>query len=252
MAKVDSIFRYPIKGLSAQRLANIDVKKDKGFAFDRAWAIENGTSDFDPDNPRFFPKRRFLQLAQYPDLARLNCDYEAETGVLTVSIGSETVLNTDMNKREDIGKIEAFFEAFLQGATHGRPRLVTAPEHHFCDIPQNAISLINLASVDAITAAAGTDVAPLRFRGNLHVSGLDPWEEMNWEGKTLTVDGVDMFKVFAITGRCPATQVNLETGKRDIDTLAVLQENFGHTKCGVYLQAIADGSIREGAELKAS
>jgi len=249
MAEIETLYRYPVKGLSAQPLSQIDIKPGAGFTFDRFWAIENGSRDFDPENPRFFPKRRFLQLAQNPELAQLQCRFDETSKSLAIARDGVELVCGEMTDAAGVAAIEQCIAGFMTDLS-GAPRLVSAEGHHFSDIPQKAVSLINLASVNEISKAAGREVSPLRFRGNIYVAGLEPWEEMNWLDKTIAIDGKPLFEVFDITGRCPATKVNLETGERDIEMLDLLSDNFGHTKCGVYLKVIDDGMIKSGDTLK--
>ena len=246
---ISALYRYPVKGLSADKLTQVHLKKDHGFAFDRFWALESGAHDFDPDNPKFLPKRRFLQLAQNPKLAQLRCRFDESAQTLTISHNKQQLICADMTSKEGRKEIELCIAGFMETEEQGAPRLVSAPEHHFSDIPQKAVSLINTASVDEISQAAGKKVSPLRFRGNIYIDGIEPWAEMDWRGKTLNLDGEPFFEVFDITGRCPATKVNLHNGERDVDMLNLLNTAFGHTNCGVYMRVINDGQIREGATL---
>ena len=52
-----------------------------------------------------------------------------------------------------------------------------------------------------------------------------------------------MFRVDRRNGRCGATNVNPETGRRDLDLPASLRAAFGHKELGIYLVA------REGAQV---
>ncbi len=54
--------RYPVKGLSAEPLADVTLRPGETMPFDRAYAIENGASGFDPAAPRTLPKILFLML----------------------------------------------------------------------------------------------------------------------------------------------------------------------------------------------
>ena len=249
MSIIDSVYRYPVKGLSPDRLEQIEVRKGEGLAFDRYWAIENGSSDFDPQNLRHIPKGRFLQLAENPKLVRLKCQFDEDKKILTIVNEGEQLVSVDISNAAGIAAIEAGIAKFMDAEVRGPLRLVSAIGHHFSDIPQKAVSLINLASVREISKAAATEISPLRFRGNIYVEGFEPWAEMTWEDRTIAVDGQPMFKVFAETGRCPATQVNLETGERDLPMLDVLSSSFGHTKCGIYMETIDDGLIKPGSKL---
>ena len=246
MTKIDSLFRYPFKGLSGQKMEQMKLEKGKAIAFDRHWAIENGSHRFDPQNPKFLPKRTFFQLSLDGRLAQLRCRFIEETQTLVIDHEGREVLRVAMDSKESRDMIEAFYADFMAEESRGKPRLVSADGHHFTDIPQKAVSLINLASVNEISQAAGQEISPLRFRGNIYIDGFAPWAEMDWVDKTININGKPVFEVFAVTGRCPATQVNLQTGERDVSMLDVLSNTFGHTKCGVYMKTINDAILRPG------
>ncbi len=249
MAEIESLYRFPIKGLSAQKLSGVTVETGAGFPYDRFWAIENGTHDFDEESPRFFPKKQFLQLARFPKLAQLVCSFQDDSQTLKIVHGETELASGVISTKAGRQAIENGIAQFMADQLDGKPRLVSAKGHHFSDIPQKAISLINVATVNEIAKAAGKNISPLRFRGNIYVTGLEPWEEMEWEGKQVAINGTALFEVFAVTGRCPATKVNLKTGERDIEMLDVLSNNFGHTKCGVYMTAIDHARINPGTRL---
>ena len=46
--------------------------------------------------------------------------------------------------------------------------------------------------------------------------------------------------------RCAATDVDPETGIRDLTIPRTLLDNFDHTDCGVYAEVIAPGEIASG------
>ena len=77
----------------------------------------------------------------------------------------------------------------LGNNARGTPHIVSAQGHHFADVPDNFISLINLASVRDIERVAGRPVDPLRFRGNIYVDGWQAWSELDMVGATLTMNG---------------------------------------------------------------
>ena len=51
--KVQSIYRYPVKGLSPERLLRAPLGVGATLPGDRLYAIENGPSGFDPQAPRY-------------------------------------------------------------------------------------------------------------------------------------------------------------------------------------------------------
>ena len=54
-ARIDAIYRYPVKGLSPQRLARVALAAGQTLPADRLYAIENGPSGFDPARPPISP-----------------------------------------------------------------------------------------------------------------------------------------------------------------------------------------------------
>jgi uncharacterized protein YcbX len=82
--KIDSLWRYPIKGLSAERLASIDVEAGQGFALDRVYAVTDGSFIFDGTNPVPMAKTHFPMLARFERLAILKTRFDPETHQLEV------------------------------------------------------------------------------------------------------------------------------------------------------------------------
>ena len=81
-ANVTGVYRYPVKGLSPERLTAADLKAGECLAWDRAFAIENGRHDFDPANPKHFPKIKFLMLMRDERLAKLRTRFDDATTTL--------------------------------------------------------------------------------------------------------------------------------------------------------------------------
>ena len=65
------LYRYPVKGLSPERLDRVEVTSGETLPFDRAYAIENGPGRFDAAAPRHLPKVNFLMLMRDERLATL-------------------------------------------------------------------------------------------------------------------------------------------------------------------------------------
>src|SRR5438034_11752062 len=73
---IAAIYRYPVKGLSAESLASTRLTLGETIAADRLYAIENGPSGFDPAAPAYLPKQRFLMLMRNERLARLEARFD--------------------------------------------------------------------------------------------------------------------------------------------------------------------------------
>ena len=81
MARLESIYRYPVKGLSPEKPGAGTAEPGATFPADRMFAIENGPSGFDPAAPCYQPKTRFLMLMRNERLATLDTHYDDATGM---------------------------------------------------------------------------------------------------------------------------------------------------------------------------
>ncbi|MGI9463771.1 MAG: MOSC domain-containing protein [Aestuariivirgaceae bacterium] len=246
-ATITAIYRYPVKGLSPEPLDTVEVEAGHMLPFDRAYAIENGSRDFDPINPKYFPKATFLQLMTNEQLAALETRFDAGTQQLQILRGGKQVAAGNLSMPIGRQLIEQFLSAYMGSASRGAPHIVCADDHHFADVPDSFISLINLASVRDIERVIGQPVDPLRFRGNIYVDGWQPWQEREMVGSRLSINGTPMLTADAQIDRCAATNVDPETGIRDLHIPRTLSDVFGHDTCGLYLSAIADGGISVNA-----
>jgi MOSC domain-containing protein len=244
-ARIDAIYRYPVKGLSPQRLDRVTLSPGATLPADRLYAIENGPSGFDPAAPAYFPKQRFLMLMRNERLAALRTDYDEASHTLSIRWEGREAAAGDLRSKDGRLAIEAFFRRFMPKELNGPPKVLFGGEHSFSDVAKKVVSIINLASVAAVETAAGTTVHPLRFRGNVYVSGWPAWHEFDLLGRELTVGGARL-KVVKRIQRCAATEVDPDTGIRDLPIPRTLMDNFGHADCGIYAEVIAGGDVAAG------
>jgi uncharacterized protein YcbX len=248
--KVQTIYRYPVKGLSPQPLPRVPLSAGLTLPADRLYAIENGPSGFDPAAPAYFPKQRFLMLMRDERLAALRTDFDDRTHGLTVKADGRIAARGDLRTAEGRTAIEQFFAAYCADELRGPPKIITSPPHSFSDVARKVVSIINLASVAVVEGAVGAPVDPLRFRGNLHVSGWPAWREFDLLGQEIAIGDVRL-KVVRRIQRCAATNVEPETGIRDLNIPLTLMEAFGHADCGVYAEVISGGEIAAGDSIAA-
>ena len=76
MARIQAIYRYPVKGLSAEQLPRTALTTGDTVPGDRLYAIENGPSGFDPAMPSYLAKQHFLMLMRNERLARLRSTFD--------------------------------------------------------------------------------------------------------------------------------------------------------------------------------
>ena len=245
MCKIEAIYRYPVKGLSPEPLTRTRLNFGQTLPYDRHYAVENGPSGFDPAAPRYFPKQRFLMLMRNARLAELRTSFDDATHMLIIRRGNRIVVQGDLRAPEDCSAIEAFLAAHCADELRGPPKILHAEGHSFSDVSKKVVSIINLASVRAIEDAAGAPVHPLRFRGNLHIDGWQPWQEFDLLGRTIAVASARL-KIVKRIVRCAATEVDPNTGIRDLAVPRILMDRFGHADCGVYAVVVGAGPIAIG------
>jgi uncharacterized protein YcbX len=248
-AVIDAIYRYPVKGLSPQPLNRTVLTTGATLPADRLYAIENGPSGFDPAAPGYFPKHRFLMLMRNERLASLRTGYDEASRTLTIEYQGREAARGDLRTSEGRLAIEAFFRRFMPGELRGPPKVLHGEDHSFSDVAKKVVSIINFVSVAELEAAAGAPVNPLRFRGNLYVRGWPAWREFDLLGEKLAI-GDAQLKVVKRIVRCAATDVDPDTGIRDLTIPKTLMQNFGHADCGVYAEVIAGGEIAVGDAIK--
>lgn len=242
---IQAIYRYPVKGLSPEALDRVDLAKGATVPFDRAYAIENGPGRFDPEHPKYVPKTNFLMLMRDERLAALETHFDDATETLTIKRGGKQVARGQLSTPTGRQLIEQFMAAYMQGSTRGAPKIVHAEGHSFSDVSAKCVHIVNLASVRELERVVGRPVHPLRFRANVHIDAVSPWEEMSWVGKTLTL-GATTLRVTDRTTRCEATNVDPTSGARDMAIPAVLQRTWGHTDFGIYAKVVSGGGIELG------
>ncbi|GJE18269.1 MOSC domain-containing protein [Methylobacterium marchantiae] len=245
--RLEALHRYPVKGLSPERLDGAMLEAGGYFPGDRLFAIENGPSGFDPAAPTHQPKIKFLMLMRHEALARLDTRYDPETSVLTIRRDGSVAVEADLSAAPGREAVEAFFRTDFADALRGPPKLLAAPEgFRFTDSARGFVSLLNLASVAATEDMVGAPVDPLRFRANLHLGGLAAFAEFDLVGRVLAATGGVRLRVTKRTERCAATNVDPATGTRDLAIPRTLSAQLGHSDCGVYAEVLSGGRLEQG------
>lgn len=247
-ATIDFLCQYPVKGLSGQPLDAVDLVKGAHFPGDRLYAIENGPSGFDPAQPAWQSKIKFLCLMKQPQLAALSSHYDGASGVLRIERDGRLLAAGDLGTAGGRATIEMFFAAELGDSLRGAPRVLTAPAgFRFMDSARSGfVSLLNLASVRALAAMAGRRVLePERFRMNIGIEGLPPWGEFDLVGRTVRLGGARL-KVLKPTERCAAINARPGAGQRDLNLPHLMMQQLGHADCGIYAEVVEGGRVQVG------
>lgn len=245
IGRVASLYRYPVKGFTPEPLPAVTLAPGRGLPHDRAYAVEDGPSGFDPTAPAHISKMKFTVLAKIPAVARIKTRFEEASATLHAELDGEAAA---FPLEEEAGRaaFAAWLEARLGEDVRGPLKVLPAPgSHRFYDHPQGALSLINLASVEDLARRLGRPLDPLRFRANVYVEGWPAWAELEWVGRRLRLGEAEA-EAFSQTVRCAATHVDPQSGARDVDLVPALWEAYGHKACGLYLTVTAPGALRPG------
>jgi uncharacterized protein YcbX len=248
-AKLQAIYRYPVKGLSAEPLQRTELAVGCTVASDRIYAVENGPSGFDPAAPRYAPKQRYLMLMRNERLAMLRTRFDQVSHTLVIEAEGREAARGDLRTPAGRTAVERFLAAFCADELRGPPKVLHAPGFSFSDVSRKVLSIINLASVAAVETAVGAPVHPLRFRGNLYVSGWPAWREFDLVGREIAIGTQARLKIVKRIVRCAATNVDPDTGIRDLSIPNTLMRSFGHGDCGVYGEVVKAGEIVVGDQV---
>lgn len=123
-------------------------------------------------------------------------------------------------------------------------RLAAAPVRGV--VYAGAVSLVALATLEALAAEVGALVDPRRFRANLVVdTGLPARAEEAWVGRELRAGGAAL-RPTALTSRCAVVDHHPDTGERDLRLLTALPLVTGAPVCGVDGEVVTGGVVRPG------
>lgn len=237
---LSQIWRHPIKGIGAERLENVGLRIDRPLPLDRAWAVlEEGGEAADG----WRSCRNFLRGAKGPALMAVTARVEGET--IHLSHPDRPGITIDPGDPQDGPRLFQWLRPIYPENRRQAAALVRAPEAGMSDAPFASVSILNEASLRALSQKLGQSLDPRRFRGNLWLEGLAPWEEFDIVGKRLRIADAEL-EVIEPIGRCRATEANPDTGRRDAATLQALEDGWGHTEFGVYAMVRKAGRVATG------
>ncbi len=246
MPTITGLYRYPIKGLSAQPLSSCHFEAGLPLSGDRVFALVRPGAPIDPIEPRWAKKGLFAMLMLDEQLASVRTVLDIDTSHFSAARDDVVVAEGNLADPDDREALERFFWSLLPHFP-APPKLVRSKAGHFMDKPDNVVSLINLATVRDLERRWNVDIDPLRFRANIYIDGLEPWAEFDWIGHSVSV-GDAVFRVDRRNGRCGATNVDPTSGLRDRDIPGRLRASFGHKDLGVYLVVQQSGTLSPGQD----
>lgn len=252
--RIEYLYRFPVKGLTAEAMEVAEVEAGGAIPWDRAFALAQGDAPFDPAHPEWLAKQNFMCLMANARIAKLRATFEPRTGMLSILAPKDDRAHRDgisENALTEAGRarIAAFLAGFLGDEARGSPRFHYVPGHAFCDQRSKVVSLINLASLRDYEAKVGARRHRRRFRANVWFTGAPAWSEFDWIGREIQLGGA-VLRVVKRIDRCRATEVHPETGERDVEPLAELRTLYGHTDLGVHAEVVEGGRFAVGDSIE--
>jgi len=248
--RIEYLYRFPVKGLTAEALEVVEVKAGEAIPWDRAFALAQGDAPFDPAAPNWLPKTQFMCLMRNARIAALRSSFAPRSGVLTIRAPDGEAVSENALTEAGRARIAAFLTGYLGEEARGMPRFHHVPGHCFSDQRDKVVSLINLASLRDYEQRVGGRRHRRRFRANVWFTGAPPWSELDWVGRQLHLGGATLRVVKRIV-RCAATEVNPETAERDANPVTELRQLYGHADLGIHAVVEEDGrfAVGDGIEL---
>jgi uncharacterized protein YcbX len=250
--QIESLYRYPVKGLTPEPISAANLTPGKAIPWDRAFALAQGDADFNPAAPAWRAKTNFMCLLRNAGIALLKSRLDDSTGLLSITAPNGQTIEADPTTPAGQEVFSNFLTGYLGDEARKSPvppRFTHAAGHSFCDHKTQVISLIGLGSLHALESAVGAARDKRRFRANIYINNIEPWTEFTWLGKTLAIGTTTMIVEERID-RCGATTVNPDTAIRDANPVKELQTNFGHVDLGIFAKILTPGTIKPGDSIR--
>lgn len=249
-ARVTHLWRHPIKAHGAECVAEVVLTTGTTMPWDRVWAIAHESARPDGDADGWRPCANFSRGAKSPELMAIRARVDESAGSVTLTHPRLGPLTVNPDIAEDAARLIDWVQP-VSNPDRARPVSVVRADRGMTDSDWPSISILNAASLGALSARAGRDLAQERFRGNVWVEGLEPWAEFDWVGRSIRI-GEAVLRVRERITRCKATTVDPTTGVSDVDTLGALETGWDHQDFGVYAEVVEGGriAIGDGIELR--
>ncbi len=241
MPRVCALWRHPIKGHGREALERVTLTKGHSMPWDRLWAVAHDAARVGED--AWAPSVNWSRGSKNGALMAINTRTDEGTNTLTLSHPelADLIFNPDTEQAAFLDWVRP-----LMPADRAQSACIHKVEGRgMTDTDYPSVSLINMASNADLSEKMGQEVSPLRWRCNIHLENLEPWEEFDWIGKTLRIGSAKVTIREPIL-RCLATTANPATGVRDLDTLGALNKFWRHQNFGVYAEVTTTGDISVG------
>ena len=238
---VAHIWRHPIKALGREEVPAVDLAARAWLPYDRLWAVAH---DRAKPSDGWMHKVNFLRGVTEPRLMAVTARLDEDTGQVRLDHPEAGEIEVSPDDPADWPVFAAWLARIWPAELPGPIGVVRNTGVQMTDVPEPWLSLNNLSSHRAVEGRVGRPLSVHRWRGNIWLDGLGPWEEFEWIGRRVRLGSV-LFEVRERITRCKATMANPDTGRRDADTLGALQ-SWNHQDFGVYAAVLSGGRLKRG------
>ena len=241
--RLAQICRHPIKGHGREALASVRLLAGECMAWDRHWAVAHEAAKLVPGWNRCV---NFARGAKAPALMAITSVLDEATATIALHHPERGEITL---RPDDPADLPRFLEWVtpLNPPDRAQPVTIVKADRGMTDTQLPALSILSTNSLADLSARMGIELSKDRWRGNLWLDGLEPWAELDWVGKHLSI-GNTVLKIEERIERCSATTVDPETGIVNAPTLVALTTHFGHQDFGLYGIVVESGPIAVGDE----
>lgn len=275
-AVLTDIQRFAIKGLSSDKLVSAELLTSAGLPHDRRFAFIFLRSASLLKENAWLHKENFVSVFATPHVVR-DLETSFDDGSSEISVwrhgerGSEAPPLLQANLAEPAGR-EAATRFFSDAVGEGVELVDGADTHQFGNTGKGlkatgdlrTLHIVNANTVRALASATGVAIDPRRFRPNLILDGLAPFEEFTWVGKQVRIGAGATLQVIDRTVRCTGVHWSAEVGDQttlgaaspadaldaggEVDVVGLLAKHFPQhgPYLGVYAQVARGGGIHVG------
>lgn len=193
MASVREIRLYPVKGLDPVVVEAAQVLSSGALEWDRRFALEDA-------------RGRFVNGKNRAEIYRIRARFDLVRGEVSLDGATFSLLRQG-------DEIAAWFSERQGDRVEWREDTATG-------FPDDTVSpgptLVSEASIESVAAWFGMEAAEarLRFRANIEIAGLEPFEEDRWYGREIRMGEVG-WQAINPCARCVVPSCNPFTGAQD-------------------------------------
>jgi uncharacterized protein YcbX len=242
---VTQLWRHPIKSHGREALERIDLTPGQAVPFDRFWAVQHDQSTHDDPGEGWITYQNFMIGTRTPALAGLWAKLDETERRITLKHEKLGEFSFRPDDLLDASQFLAWIAPLIPENRAQPRRILRAGTRGMTDTDYPSVSVMNESSHRAVSQKLGRTLEPERWRGNIWLDGLAPWEEFDWIGKQVRI-GTAVLTFEERIERCLHTAANPHTGQRDADTLGALTSGWGHTDFGIYTRVVEAGTVAIG------